>query len=139
MAASLINGTVQSARLHLEDWNIDIIMTLHKTQLQMDKNICNIRLAIITWALVVQAFNPRTLEAEAGGSLWVWGQPGLQELVLGQPGLTQINPVSKKQRLKILKKCKNDIINLIEERVRNKIDLIGTEKNTNDIGIKNKN
>jgi hypothetical protein len=28
-------------------------------------------------AIVVHAFNPSTLEAEAGGSLWVWGQPGL--------------------------------------------------------------
>ena len=32
-------------------------------------------------ALVAHAFNPSTWEAEAGGSLWVWGQPGLQELV----------------------------------------------------------
>ena len=27
---------------------------------------------------MAQAFNPSTREAEAGGSLWVWGQPGLQ-------------------------------------------------------------
>ena len=36
---------------------------------------------------VVHTFNPSTWEAEAGASLWVWGQPGLQELVPGQPGL----------------------------------------------------
>ena len=28
--------------------------------------------------MVLSAFNPRTQEAEAGGSLWVQGQPGLQ-------------------------------------------------------------
>jgi hypothetical protein len=30
------------------------------------------------WGLVVHTFNPRTQEAEAGRSLWVWGWPSLQ-------------------------------------------------------------
>ena len=34
--------------------------------------------------VVAHAFNSRTLEAETCESLSVWGQPGLQELVLGQ-------------------------------------------------------
>jgi hypothetical protein len=29
-------------------------------------------------AVVVHALNPNMREAEAGGSLWVWGLPGLQ-------------------------------------------------------------
>jgi hypothetical protein len=34
---------------------------------------------------VAHAFNPSTLEAEAGGSLWVWSQPCLpSELQDGQ-------------------------------------------------------
>ena len=28
--------------------------------------------------VVAHTFNPSTLEAEAGGSLWVWDHPGLQ-------------------------------------------------------------
>ena len=45
----------------------------------------------------MHAFNPSTQEAEAGGYLWVWGQPDLQsELVLGQPGLRK--PVSPPQK-----------------------------------------
>ena len=38
----------------------------------------------INQAVVAHAFNPSTGEAETGGSLWVWGQPGLQELVPAQ-------------------------------------------------------
>ena len=34
--------------------------------------------------MVVLTFIPSMQEAEAGGSLWVWGQTSLQELVLGQ-------------------------------------------------------
>ena len=45
--------------------------------------------------MVPHTFNPSTQEAEAGGSLWVWGQPGLQELVLGQAPKLQGNPVLK--------------------------------------------
>jgi hypothetical protein len=30
------------------------------------------------WAVVAQTFNPSTWEAEAGRSLWMWSQPGLQ-------------------------------------------------------------
>ena len=37
-----------------------------------------------SWAVVAHAFNPRTCEAEAGRSLWVQDQSGLQELVSGQ-------------------------------------------------------
>ena len=60
--------------------------------------------------MVVHTFNPSAREAEAGGSLWVWGQPGLQELVLGWVLKPQKNPVSKNQekkekRIPFLKSC----------------------------------
>ena len=48
--------------------------------------------------VVAYAFNPNTWEAEAGGSLWVLGQPGLQELVPGQAPKLQRNPVSKNKK-----------------------------------------
>ena len=52
-------------------------------------------------------FNPRTQEGEAGGSLCVPGQSGLQELVPGQAPKIQRNPVSKnKKQTKKLKKIK---------------------------------
>ena len=44
--------------------------------------------------------NPSTWEVEAGESLWVRGQPGLQELVQGQAPKLQRNPVSKNQKKK---------------------------------------
>ena len=47
--------------------------------------------------MVMHVFNPSTLEEEAGGCLWVWGQPCLQELVPGQAPKLQKNPLSKKQ------------------------------------------
>ena len=50
---------------------------------------------IAHWAAVARTFNPTTREGEAGGSLWVLGQPGLQELVPGQVPKLQRNPVSK--------------------------------------------
>ena len=55
-------------------------------------------------AVVAHAFNPSTREAEAGGSLWVRGQPGLQELVPGQaPKITE-KPCLKKKKKKKKKK-----------------------------------
>ena len=51
----------------------------------------------------VHAFNPSTQEAEAGESLWVWGQPGLPELVPGQAPKLQRNPVSIHQKNALLR------------------------------------
>ena len=51
--------------------------------------------------MVVHAFNPSTQEAEAGGSLLLQGQPGLQELVPEQAPKLQRNPVSKNQNNKL--------------------------------------
>ena len=47
-------------------------------------------------AVVSRAFNPSTWEAEAGESLWVWGQPCLQELVPEQLGLLHRETLSQK-------------------------------------------
>ena len=44
---------------------------------------------------MAHAFHPSTQEAEAGGSRWVRGQPGLQVLVTGQAAKLQRNPVLK--------------------------------------------
>ena len=49
-------------------------------------------------AVVAHSFNLSTREAEAGGSLWVWGQPGLQELVPGQLGLLNRETLSRKTK-----------------------------------------
>ena len=53
--------------------------------------------AWLSWAVVVHTFNPSTQEAEACGSLWIRGQPGLQEIVSEQAPKLQSNPVSKNQ------------------------------------------
>ena len=45
--------------------------------------------------MVAHAFNPSTREAEAGASLGVRDQPGLQELVPGWSPKLQRKPVSK--------------------------------------------
>ena len=47
------------------------------------------------WVAVAHAFNLSAREAEAGGSLRVQDQPGLQELVPGQASKLQRNSVSK--------------------------------------------
>ena len=52
---------------------------------------------IIRQAVVAHAFNLSTWEAEKGGSLLVWGQPGQKELVQGQTPKPQRNPVLKIQ------------------------------------------
>ena len=54
--------------------------------------------------MVVHAFNPSTWEVEAGGPLWVWAQPGLQDLVPGQAPKLQRKSIFKK-------KIKNQNIN----------------------------
>lgn len=36
------------------------------------------------WAMMAHAFNPSTLKTEAGGSLWVLGQPGIHSETLSQ-------------------------------------------------------
>ena len=51
-----------------------------------------------SWAVVAHAFNPSTWEAKASRSLWVQGQPGLQQLVPGQAPKLQRNPVLKKTK-----------------------------------------
>ena len=50
------------------------------------------------WAVVVHAFNPGTWEAEAGGTLWVQCQPGLQELVPGQAPKQDRETLSQKTK-----------------------------------------
>ena len=45
--------------------------------------------------MMAHTFNPSTLEAEAGGSLWVQGQPGLHSEFQEESGLYRKNPVSK--------------------------------------------
>ena len=57
---------------------------------------------VTCWAVVAHSFNTSTQEAEAGGSLCVRGQPGLQEVVPGQNPKLQRNPVSKTKQNKIL-------------------------------------
>ena len=52
----------------------------------------------ISQAVLAHAFNPSTREAEAGRTLWVRGQPGLQELVSGQAPKLQRNPVTEKPK-----------------------------------------
>ena len=46
---------------------------------------------------LVHTFNPSTREAEAAGSLRVWGQPGLQREFQDSQAVTERNPVSKNQ------------------------------------------
>jgi hypothetical protein len=47
----------------------------------------------------MHAFNPSTpeAEAEAGGSLWVWGQPGLHQEFQDSRGYIE-SPISKQQQ-----------------------------------------
>ena len=58
------------------------------------------------WSVVAHDFNPSTREAKAGRSLWVRGQPVLQELVPGQrnPVSKQTNKQTNKQKQKQNKK-----------------------------------
>ena len=67
-------------------------------------------------AVVAHAFNPSTQEAEAGGSLWVRDQPGLQELVQGQAPKPQRNPVSKNEKKK-KKERKKDFLSTLASRL----------------------
>jgi hypothetical protein len=47
--------------------------------------------------MMTHTFSPRTWEAEAGGTLWVWGQPGLQSELQYSQGYIEKNPVLKNQ------------------------------------------
>ena len=47
------------------------------------------------WAVVAQALNLSSQEAEAGGSQWSGGQPGLQSKFQDSQGYTKRNSVSK--------------------------------------------
>jgi hypothetical protein len=44
---------------------------------------------MFSWTVVADTFNPSTQEAEADGSLWVWGQPGLQSKFQDHQGYTE--------------------------------------------------
>jgi hypothetical protein len=57
-------------------------------------------LCFLDQAVMAHALNPSTQEAESGGSLWVWGQPGLQNEFQNSQA-TQWNPVSKSKRNRI--------------------------------------
>ena len=46
--------------------------------------------------MVAYTFNPSTRETEAGGALWVWGQPGLQSDFQDNQGYTK-KPFLEKQ------------------------------------------
>ena len=51
--------------------------------------------------VVVHIFNPSTQETEAGGSLWVQGQPGLQSELLDSQGYAEKScPRKQKQKQK---------------------------------------
>ena len=56
--------------------------------------------------VVVHTFNLSTWKAELYGSLWVWGQPGLQELVPVQVPKLHIEILSRKQTNKQKQKQK---------------------------------
>jgi hypothetical protein len=49
--------------------------------------------------VVTYPFNPSTQEAEAGRSLWVWGQPGLQSEFQDSQGSTE-KPFLKNKKAK---------------------------------------
>ena len=78
--------------------------------------------------MVALAFNPRTREAEAGGSLWNRGQPGLQELVPGQLLLLHRETLPQKNENKKIKMEKADFIRVnFSHRFANKL-LLDLEK-----------
>jgi hypothetical protein len=54
--------------------------------------------------VTVHTFNPRTWEAEAGGSLWVQGQPGLQNEFQDRQGYTEKQSPKKEKQEKEKKK-----------------------------------
>ena len=72
--------------------------------------------ALLGQLVVVHTFNPSTQDAEAGGSLWVWGQPALQELTPGQAPKLQRNPVLKNQPTNQTNKTKQNRIADGEQR-----------------------
>ena len=47
--------------------------------------------------MMAHTLDPSTWETEAGGSLWVWGQPGLQSKFQDRQSCYTENSVSKKQ------------------------------------------
>ena len=54
------------------------VSTLTQVRIPCLGTVERIKKAQVSLVLVAHAFNPSTREAEAGGSLWVPGQPGLQ-------------------------------------------------------------
>jgi hypothetical protein len=59
------------------------------------QTVALLRGVALLWAMVVHAFNPSTWEAEAGGSLWVRGQPGLQSEFQDSQGYTEKHCLEK--------------------------------------------
>ena len=58
---------------------------------------------------MVYAFNPSIQEAEAGTSLWVWDQPGLQQIAFQdiQDSYTEKPCLEKEQQQKTLQVREN--------------------------------
>ena len=80
--------------------------------------------------MVVHAFNPSTQEAEAGGALWVRGQPGLQELVPGQ-GLKATEELcleNQKKKEKERKKLSGEITKQIQCKTKVLTSRVPTSK-----------
>ena len=57
--------------------------------------------------IVLHTFNPSTGEVEAGGSLWLWGQPGLQSEFQDSQGYTEKSCLKKQNIIKQKQKPKS--------------------------------
>jgi hypothetical protein len=57
---------------------------------------------VLSWLVVGHAFNPSTREAEAGGSLWVKTQSGLQSEFQDSQGYTEKPCLRRKKRNGVL-------------------------------------